>query len=143
MTQVTHEDDCVRMEDVPYFCPSCAVKVLGEKGRKKPTSKSPRAQKRKPKPKKPAKPVKVKPEQPVKVKPEPAPDPVPSDGIKLKINLKNQPVKTPKPPKVAKAPKLRTEEFWNTGLEFEYSWNGVEEEDEWKVEEEEWKFEPC
>ena len=110
MTQVTHEDDCVRMEDVPYFCPSCAVKVLGEKGRKKPTSKSPRAQKRKPKPKKPGKPVKVKPEQPVKVKPEPAPDLVPSDGIKLKINLKNQPVKTPKPPKVAKAPKLRTEE---------------------------------
>lgn len=102
MTQVSHEDDCVRMEDVPYYCPSCAVKVLGEKGRKKPTSKSPRAQKRKPKPKKPAKPVKVK--------PEPKPDPIPSDGIKLKINLKNQPVKTPKPPKVAKAHKIRTEE---------------------------------
>ena len=93
----------MRIKDVPFYCPACAVKILGEKARKKPASKSPKVQKRKAKTKKPGK-LKTKPE------PEPKPQPIPCDGIKLKISLKNQPVKPAKPSKPSKPSKIRAEE---------------------------------
>ena len=27
VAQVSHDDDCVKMEDVPYYCPTCDLKV--------------------------------------------------------------------------------------------------------------------
>lgn len=46
---VTHNDDCVRMEDVPYFCPTCHLKTKKPRPIKKP--KKPRKEKLPPQPK--------------------------------------------------------------------------------------------
>jgi len=84
---VSHEDDCVRMEDVPYYCPTCHLKTKkGKKGRR------------------PSRPAKPKPKK--KVKPSPKersggggrrePPPLP-DGIKLKISLKTASASADKP----------------------------------------------
>jgi len=81
---VTHDDDCVRMEDVPFYCPSCHPNTTKKKKSRKGTDrpKLVRPTKAKAKPKKVPKTVKT------------AAHSRHSDGLKLKISLKSSPEKS-------------------------------------------------
>jgi len=114
---VTHLDDCVRMEDVPYFCPTCHLKTKKQRPPKKP---------KKPKKEKPPSQPKVAPPKAAKntknrgrtTKPNnaqsssqtgasPGTNSPSQDGIRLKISFKSPTGNDPKenlvkekPPKV-------------------------------------------
>jgi len=88
---VTHSDDCVRMEDVPYYCPTCDLKVRKQARQKKP--KTPRRTKAKAKPKKSAK-LQQSSEIILSRQQSSESAITPNkEGLKLKISLKNTPDK--------------------------------------------------
>ena len=90
--QVTHTDDCVQSEDVPYYCPACDLKIKKEI-RLKMSREKPARPAKPPKPERPRKIAASKPGRPSKR----------DDGIKLKISLKHSPAASGS--KRAKAPR--------------------------------------
>jgi len=99
---VTHDDDCVRMEDVPYYCPSCNPIIKKKKPKKMAAdkAKTSRPTKPKPKPRKQTKPTKPPTKATKTTKTEKnvgeSHSRRHSDGLKLKISLKSPPDKVPK-----------------------------------------------
>jgi len=102
---VTHLDDCVRMEDVPYYCPACHLKSKKQKKPKKPKKDKPPIQAKASTPKTPKNKNRPKTSSastsssPTIVSPS-------SEGLKMKISFKSPVVAEVRENLLEKVPKF-------------------------------------